>query len=90
MLLVEYAYFLLLIYNMKQLFRKLFVWILTSCARSVIKKNQPFIIGVTGSVGKTSCRIIIASVLQKLLPQESIYTSHKNYNSEIGLSLSIL
>ncbi len=75
---------------MKQLLLALLIRILRRCAQNYLQKTKPFLIGVTGSVGKTSCRLIVAESLKKLLPQESIYTSPKNYNSDIGLSLSIL
>ena len=75
---------------MKQLLLDLLIRILRRCAQNYLQKTKPFLIGVTGSVGKTSCRLIVAESLKKLLPQESIYTSPKNYNSDIGLSLSIL
>lgn len=75
---------------MKKLFRSLFVWLLAFYARWYLKKTKPLLIGVTWSVWKTSCRLIISDVLKKLLPQEYIYTSPKNYNSDLGLSLSIL
>jgi len=54
------------------------------------KRPRPFIIGITGSIGKTSGRTIITTVLQKYFPQKKIYTSPKNFNGELGLSLSIL
>ena len=41
-------------------------------------------------MGKTSCRMIIDDVLQANLgDQLSIYTSPKNFNGELGMSLSI-
>ncbi len=75
---------------MKQLFLSLFAKILQRSAQRYLSKIKPYIIWVTGSVGKTSCRLIITDTLKKLLPQEYIYTSPKNYNSDIWLSLSIL
>jgi len=75
---------------MKQLLVSFVINALKRCAKLYLGKTKPYIIGVTGSVGKTSCRLIISDTLKKLLPQEYIYTSPKNYNSDIGLSLSIL
>lgn len=63
-----------------------FLWFL---ARRYIAKSKPFIIGINGSVGKTSCRMIISQTLQTLLPHMSIYTSPKNFNGELWMSLSI-
>lgn len=75
---------------MKQFFLSILVRILKFCAQTYIAKTKPYIIWITGSVGKTSCRLIISDTLQKLIPQEHSYTSSKNYNSDIWLSLSIL
>ena len=55
-----------------------------------IRKRKPLVIGINGSVGKTSCRMIIDDVLQtNLWDHLSIYTSPKNFNGELGMSLSI-
>ena len=45
------------------------------------------VIGVTGSVGKTSTKDIIASVLSK---KYNVLKTEGNYNNEIGLPLTIL
>lgn len=58
-------------------------------AKIYLKRTRPLIIGITGSVGKTSCRMIVTQVLQQLVPEKKIYTSPKNFNSEVGLILSI-
>lgn len=41
-------------------------------------------------MGKTTSRMIISQVMELSLPGVSIVTSSKNFNSEIGLALSIL
>lgn len=56
-------------------------------ARLILKKYQPVIIGITGSIGKTSAKEAIVHVLSKKL---SVRASLKNYNNEIGLPLSII
>ena len=45
------------------------------------------VVGITGSVGKTSTKETIASVLERSMPT---YRSAGNLNSEIGLPLSLL
>ena len=45
------------------------------------------VVGITGSVGKTSTKETVASVLERSLPT---YRSAGNLNSEIGLPLSLL
>lgn len=67
------------------------IWqILAVTARLVIKKQQPIIIGITGSVGKTSTRNVIYKTLVSQFGEQNVYTPEGNYNGEWGLSLSIL
>ena len=62
---------------------------LASLARRYLRKHKPYIIGINGSVGKTSCRMIIYQTLRQFLPELKVYTSSKNFNGELGLPLSI-
>lgn len=64
-----------------------FFWIL---AKVYIKRQKPFIVWITWSVWKTSCRMIISEILEKNLRNKKVYTSQKNFNWELWLSLSIL
>lgn len=52
----------------------------------VLKKYNPRIVGVTGSVGKTSTKEAIFEVLSKYA---RVRKNEKNYNNEIGLPLTI-
>ncbi len=61
--------------------------ILAILARATIRKYRPIVVGVTGSVGKTSARLAIYAVLKKKF---SARTAEKNYNNEIGVALTIL
>ena len=61
--------------------------ILAILARRAIRRYHPTIIGVTGSVGKTSTRDAIFLALKS---KYRVRTSEKNYNNEIGLPLTIL
>ncbi len=70
--------------------KQLFYRFCRACARSFAQRHKPFVIGVTGSVGKTSCRMIVTEVLQQLFPQQRIVTSKKNFNSELWLALALL
>lgn len=74
---------------MKQKILFLYYQLLGSLARRYLKKHTPYIIGINGSVGKTSCRMIVAQTLQHFFPTLKISTSSKNFNGELGLSLSI-
>ena len=72
--------------------KKILRWyykLLGKLAHAYINKHQPEVIGINGSVGKTSCRMIVYQTLQQFLPNKKIYTSPKNFNGELGLSLSI-
>ncbi len=53
----------------------------------ILRKYQPRIIGVTGSVGKTSTVEAIYTVLRT---KYRVRKSYKNYNNELGLPLSII
>ena len=72
---------------MKSYFKKILQRILTFLARAVLKKYQPDIIGVTGSVGKTSAKDAIYSVLSYKF---NVRRNIKNFNNEIGLPLTII
>lgn len=64
-----------------------FFWLL---AKIYIFRHKPFIIWITWSIGKTSARMIICEILKNHLPDKKVYTSSKNFNGELWLSLSIL
>lgn len=54
-----------------------------------ISKKDVKIIWITWSVWKTSSRMIISEILSKKLLAHRVYTSPKNFNSELWLALSI-
>jgi UDP-N-acetylmuramoyl-tripeptide--D-alanyl-D-alanine ligase len=72
---------------MKTQFKKVIEKVLTWEAKRVIKKYNPKIVGVTGSVGKTTTKDAIYTVMAS-----SFHTrkSEKSFNSEIGVPLTIL
>ena len=67
----------------KNMIKKILVWE----AKVALARHKPRIIGITGSVGKSSAKGLIACVLDKRF---NVRESPKSYNSEIGLALSIL
>ena len=68
---------------MKKLIELKLKWL----ARRIVKKYNPEIIGITGSVGKTSAKEAVFTVLAgKFRVRRSI----KNYNNELGLPLTII
>ena len=72
---------------MKNIFKNLVVSIITWQSRLVLKRYHPKIIAITGSVGKTSTKDAIFTVISEF---KTVRKSEKSYNSEIGLPLTIL
>lgn len=67
--------------------RKILQLKLKILAQLILKKYRPVVIGITGSLGKTSAKEAIYAVLKNKL---AIRMSQKNYNNEIGLPLTII
>ncbi len=72
---------------MRRLFKKIMVGVLTWEARAVLRKYQPRIVAVTGSVGKTSTKDAVYAVLAQ---SYHVRKSEKSFNTEVGLPLTIL
>lgn len=62
-------------------------YLLNFFSRLILKKYQPKIIGITGSVGKTSTKAAVLAVLQNKF---RVRGSIKNYNNELGVPLTII
>lgn len=73
--------------HMKQLIKRAVEVRLQALAKKAIQRYQPIIIGVAGSVGKTSTKEAIFSVLAKKM---SVRKSTKSYNNEFGVPLAVL
>jgi len=56
-------------------------------AKMIVAKYQPKVIGITGSVGKTSAKEAVYTVLNSKF---NVRRSVKNYNNEIGVPLTII
>lgn len=67
--------------------RKIIQFKLKILAKLIIAKYKPRIIGITGSIGKTSAKEAICQVLNNRF---KLRASFKNYNNEIGLPLTII
>ena len=71
----------------KKILKNLIAVIITLEAKLILKRYKPKIVAVTGSVGKTSAKDAIATVLgQKFFARKST----KSYNSELGVPLVVL
>ncbi len=57
------------------------------CALAILNKYNPRIVGITGSVGKTSAK---EAVFEILSAKFRVRKNEKNYNNEIGLPLTII
>ena len=67
--------------------KKIIQFILKILAKMVILKYRPEVVGITGSLGKTSAKEAIAVVLSAKFKVKS---NIKNYNNEFGLPLTII
>ena len=72
---------------MKSLAKKIVISLLSFEAHMALKRHHPFVIAITGSVGKTSTKDAIATVLRG---GDEVRASQKSFNSEIGVPLTIL
>lgn len=60
---------------------------LKSISYNYIRKFKPTVIGITGSAGKTTTKDFLANILRK---EHRVVFTPRNYNTEIGVSKSIL
>jgi UDP-N-acetylmuramoyl-tripeptide--D-alanyl-D-alanine ligase len=72
---------------MKNIFKKIVSAVIQYEAQLILKKYKPKLVAVTGSVGKTSTKDAIYSVISKYF---YVRKSDKSFNSDIGISLTIL
>jgi UDP-N-acetylmuramoyl-tripeptide--D-alanyl-D-alanine ligase len=68
---------------MKKLLEQILAWF----AKKIVKKYQPKVVGITGSIGKTSAKEAIFAVLDSAFDTRK---NIKNYNNEIGVPLTII
>lgn len=72
---------------MKNFLRNQLKNILKSLARWTLAKYQPGVVGITGTVGKTSTKEAILTTLRSI---RKVRSSTGNFNNEFGLPLTIL
>ena len=72
---------------MKALFKTIVVEILIKEASWLLKRHQPTIVAITGSVGKTTTKDAVYAAVKNSI---SARKSEKSFNSEIGVPLTVL
>jgi UDP-N-acetylmuramoyl-tripeptide--D-alanyl-D-alanine ligase len=72
---------------MKTMLRNFVAAILAACSRAAIRKHKPFVVMVTGSVGKTSTKDAVAAALSERF---YLRKSEKSFNSDFGVPFTIL
>lgn len=73
---------------LKEIFKKVIILALREISKLVLRKHQPFVIGITGNVGKTSTKdLMLASLSHQ---GKRVRANDKSMNSEFGVPLTIL
>jgi UDP-N-acetylmuramyl pentapeptide synthase len=72
---------------MKNIFKKIISKLIQIEATLILKKYKPKIVAVTGSVGKTSTKDAVYTVISKAFHTRK---SEKSFNSDIGVPLTVL
>ena len=62
---------------------------LADIASLILMKFKPFVIGITGSNGKTTTKELVKSILDSNYGTNKILATQANYNNDIGLPLTI-
>lgn len=69
--------------------KQIILVLLSRLTKQIIKKHRPFIIGITGTVGKTTATNFVYDFL-RTLHGDRVYMSPYNYNGEYGIPMTIL
>lgn len=62
---------------------------LGECVRASFEREKPFVIGVAGSVGKSSTKTAIGIALGADEVASTVVATKKNYNNELGIPLTV-
>ncbi len=69
------------------MFKTILLWKLRFLSKKILKKYRPDVVGITGSIGKTSSK---EAALVILGTKFNVRGNVKNYNNEVGLPLTII
>ncbi|MFA6090687.1 MAG: hypothetical protein WC774_02830, partial [Candidatus Gracilibacteria bacterium] len=69
--------------------KKIVLILLGKLTKQIIKRHRPFVIGITGTVGKTTATNFVFDFLCTL-HGDRVYKSPFNYNGEFGIPMTIL
>ena len=79
---------------MKKILKKIIIQILTLQSKMILRKFNPYIIGVVGAVGKTSTKDSVASIFENIKDDKGdtlkYIASKKSMNSDFGVPLTII
>lgn len=67
-----------------------FLFFLSILARVIIRVHRPYVIGVTGTVGKTTISRYVSLYLEQTFSEKDVMSSPYHYNGEYGLPLTII
>ena len=70
--------------------QKIILSLLAFFAGALVRWHKPIIIGITGTVGKTTVTAHVHTYLARMMPSETIGYSRDHYNGEYGLPLTII
>ena len=71
----------------------LVVPVLSACAALIIRTRRPLVIGITGSVGKTTTKETVAGVLMHARARDTVGVVHKtpgDMNNNLGVAMTVL
>jgi UDP-N-acetylmuramoyl-tripeptide--D-alanyl-D-alanine ligase len=71
----------------------LVVPVLSACAALIIRTRRPLVIGITGSVGKTTTKETVGAVLMHASARDAVGVVHKtpgNMNNNLGVAMTVL
>lgn len=73
---------------LRSIFKRMVIAVMIWESKAIIRKYKPFIVAVTGSVGKTSTKDAVYCLLNERF--KYVRKSEKSMNSEIGLPLTVI